>query len=132
MKIISITGTKGKTSVARIIDYVLRNSNKTTLRVDNDGHYINGKRKSTLDDSINFFGKTPSVCPGKYLITMKRYFPDFTAILECSIGSAGEGLGYRFHDVGIFTNVYFDHIKKEKGIKTRRDLANRKSFIFEK
>ncbi len=132
MKIVSITGTKGKTTVTRVLAYLLRQRNLTTLRVDNDGHYINERQKSSLDDSLNLFEKTPSVCPGKYLITMKKYFPDFAAILEASIGSRGGGLGYRFHDIGIFTNIYEDHIQKHKGIKNRLDLAKTKNFIVRK
>jgi cyanophycin synthetase len=129
MKIISINGTKGKTTITRILSYLLKQRALTTLRVDNDGHYINERQKSSLDDSLHMFGKAPSVCPGKYLITMQKHFPDFTAILETSIGSRIGGLGYRFHDIGIFTNIYEDHIQKHKGIRNRLDLAIAKDFI---
>jgi cyanophycin synthetase len=133
MKIISITGSKGKTTVARIISEVVQLLGNNTLRVDSEGHYINEIQNSSRADSLNLFNKRyPTVCPGKYLITMKDFYPAFTAILETSIGSSESvGLGYDFHDIGIFTNVYFSHIDKEvKGRKNQAQLAERKSFAF--
>jgi len=130
MKILSITGTKGKTTITRALSYVLKKAGNTTLRVDTDGHYINEIQESTLEDSRNLFVKAPTVCPGKYLITMKNNFPDFIAILETAIGSNGtHGLGYGFHQVGIFSNVFEDHMGIGN-LKTRKDLAQAKSFIF--
>ena len=130
MKIISITGTKGKTTITRALGHILQKSGNITLRVDTDGHYVNEKQKSTLEDSRNLYVKAPTVCPGKYLISMKKYFPNFIAVLETAIGSNGtHGLGYGFHQVGIFTNVYEDHMGIGE-LKTRKDLAVAKSFIF--
>lgn len=131
MKIISITGTKGKTTITRALGFVITDQKQDTLRVDTDGHYINEQQKSTLQDSRNLFSKAPTVCPGKYLITMKKYFPKFTAIFETAIGSNGfHGLGYGFHQVGIFSNVLEDHLGITKNLKSRVDLARSKSFIF--
>jgi cyanophycin synthetase len=133
MKIISITGSKGKTTITRIISEVIHILGNNTLRVDSDGHYINEIRKSSRSDSLNLFNKRyPTVCPGKYLIAMKDFYPDFTAILETSIGSSESvGMGYDRHDIGIFTNVYFSHIDKEvKDRKSQSQLAERKSFAF--
>lgn len=132
MKIIAITGTKGKTTVTRMIDWMLGGVGHEVLRVDNDGHFINGEQKSSEYDSLNLSGKTPSVCPGKYLITMKDCYPDFTAVLEASIGCRGAGLGYGKHDVGIFLNVFEDHLNAKKHLCTQADLAEAKSFIFSK
>ncbi len=130
MNILSITGTKGKTTVTRGIAFVLHSLGMRTLRVDTDGHYVNERRKSTLQDSRNLFNKAPTVCPGKFLITMKPYYPDFTAVLETALGSNGvHGLGYGSHSVGIFTNVFEDHLGIGR-LKTREDLAAAKSFIF--
>ena len=91
MKIISITGTKGKTTVTRVLSYVLHRLGENTLRVDTDGHYINELQKSTLTDSKNIFSLVPTVCPGKYLLDMRKYCPSYTAILETAIGSSGKG-----------------------------------------
>ncbi len=131
MKIISVTGTKGKTTVVRALDFVLRKSGNKTLRVDTDGHYINGRQKSTLEDSKKLFMLVPTVCPGKYLLDAKKMYPNFTAIFETAIGSsASAGLGYGLHQIGIFTNVLEDHLKASKRLQTRNDLAKAKRFIF--
>lgn len=131
MKIISITGTKGKTTITRAISYTLKNYGENTLRVDTDGHYVNEKQKSTLLESKQIFGLVPTVCPGKYLLTMKKYYPNYTAILETAIGSSGRGgLGYRKHNIGIFSNVFEDHLGASKRLKTRKDISKAKNFIF--
>jgi UDP-N-acetylmuramyl tripeptide synthase len=131
MKIISVTGTKGKTTVIRALDFVLRKSGDKTLRVDTDGHYINGKQKSTLEDSKKLFMLVPTVCPGKYLLDARKMYPDFTAVFETAIGSsASAGLGYGLHQIGIFTNILEDHLKASKRLQTRGDLARAKRFIF--
>ncbi len=131
MKIISVTGTKGKTTVVRALDYVLQKSGGKTLRVDTDGHYINGRQKSTLEDSKKLFMLVPTVCPGKYLLDARKIYPNFTAIFETAIGSsASAGLGYGLHQIGIFTNILEDHLKASKRLQTRMDLAIAKRFIF--
>ncbi len=131
MKIISVTGTKGKTTVVRALDFVLAKSGIRTLRVDTDGHYINGKQKSTLEESKKLFMLVPTVCPGKYLLDARKMYPDFTAVFETAIGSsASAGLGYGLHQIGIFTNILEDHLKASKRLQTRMDLAKAKRFIF--
>lgn len=57
MKIISITGTKGKTTVSRILDHVIHSLGETTLRVDTDGHFINEKQKAPLKMLETFTAK---------------------------------------------------------------------------
>jgi cyanophycin synthetase len=131
MKIISVTGTKGKTTVVRSLSNVIYRARGNTLRVDTDGYYINEKQKGDLALSKNLCGLVSSVCPGRFLMTMQKYYPNFTAILECSLGSSGSaGLGYRKHDIGIFTNVMEDHLGSSDRLKTKSDIARAKRFIF--
>lgn len=133
MEIITITGTKGKTTVTRALAHIIHESGRNTLRVDTDGHYINEKQKSDLNFSKEIFNTVPPVSPGKYLIEMKNYLPNFTAILEASLGSsASPGIGYSSHKVGIFTNVYEDHIGVTGRLKNKRDIAQAKRFIFKR
>ena len=49
--IISVTGTKGKTTTVAVIADVLQSLGKNVLKVDTTGHFLNGERRSTLDDS---------------------------------------------------------------------------------
>ncbi|MFA6790715.1 MAG: Mur ligase family protein [Parcubacteria group bacterium] len=131
MKIISVTGTKGKTTITRALSYIIKNSGENVLRVDTDGHYINERRRSTLEDSKKLFMLVPTVCPGKYLWDARKMFPDFTAVFETAIGSSGSaGLGYGLHQVGIFTNILEDHLRSSSRLKKRSDLAKAKRFIF--
>lgn len=126
--IVSVTGTKGKTTIVRIIDHVLRKVAKNVLLVDTDGFYLDGKRLGTLDTSNKLYGLYPTVCPGKHLYPLKNKKGSF-AIFETSIGSAGvAGLGYDFHHIGIFTNVFEDHLGIR--VQTREELAERKASIL--
>ncbi|HSW37751.1 MAG TPA: Mur ligase family protein [Candidatus Saccharimonadales bacterium] len=128
-EIISVTGTKGKSTIVYILAQILSQS-QNTLRVDTTGCYINGDKKSGFEDSTRLAGLVPTVAPGRFL-TLMQDFDNFTAILECSLGSSNlPGLGYSHHSVGVFTNVYEDHIGNTDRLKTREDIALAKRFIF--
>jgi cyanophycin synthetase len=132
--IISVTGTKGKTTTVAIIADVLQSLGKNTLKVDTTGHFVNGERKSSLDDSKKVWRLVPSVCPGRYLWEFhanQNLNQDGVAVLECSLGcSATSGLGYRYHKVGVFLNVFEDHLGSSDRIQSREDIAKAKEFIF--
>jgi len=134
--IISVTGTKGKTTTTGVITDVLRKLGHNTLKVDTAGHYVNGRQKSTLDDSKKTWRLVPTVCPGRYLWEFHRN-PELkengVAVLECALGSsAAAGLGYRNHTVGVFLNVFEDHLGSSSRLKTKDDIATAKEFIFKK
>ncbi len=132
--IISVTGTKGKTTVVAIIDSVLRQFNLNVLKVDTTGHFLNGERKSSLDDSKKTWRLVPSVCPGRYLWEFHanpQLQEKGVAVLECSLGSsANSGLGYRYHNIGVFLNVFEDHIGSSDRIQNKNDIVKAKSFVF--
>ena len=134
--IISVTGTKGKTTTVAIIDDILRQFDYNVLKVDTTGHFVNGKRKSSLEDSKETWDLVPSVCPGRYLYEF-YVNPDLrdkgVALLECSLGSSAiSGLGYRYHDIGIFLNVFEDHMGSSDRIKSKKDIVKAKQFIFQR
>lgn len=53
--------------------------------------------------------------------------------MEASLGSSTlAGLGYAFHDIGIFLNVFEDHIGNSSRISSREDILKAKSFIAER
>lgn len=132
--IISVTGTKGKTTTVAIIADVLLALGHNVLKVDTTGHFVNGERRSTLDDSKRTWRLVPSVCPGRYLWEFHAN-PELTdngvAVLECSLGSsASSGLGYRYGNVGVFLNVFSDHIGSSKRITSKDDIVKAKDFVF--
>lgn len=135
MKKIIITGTKGKTTVAHITDYIFQQFGYSTLRVDSKGSYINGKQDTTYEDSIKVRGKSPNIKPGRYIYGASKdgKFDNTksAAILEASFACKTLGTGVKEHDVGILTNIYSDHIN-HKTIFTREDLLQKKSFALYK
>ena len=134
--IITVTGTKGKTTTVAVIADVLKALNKNVLKVDTTGHFINGERHSTLDDSKATWRLVPSVCPGRYLYEFAlnpELRTNGVAVLESSLGSsAASGLGYRYHNVGVFLNVFEDHIGSSDRIRNKQDIVSAKQFVFER
>lgn len=132
--IISVTGTKGKTTTVAVIAGVLRTLECNVLKVDTTGHFVNGERRSTLDDSKDTWGLVSSVCPGRYLQEFHHepaLKENGVAVLECSLGcSAASGLGYRYHNVGVFLNVFEDHIGSSDRIQSKADIVKAKDFVF--
>lgn len=127
--IISVTGTKGKSTVVYVLAEIIGKGGNV-LRVDTTGYYINGQKKGGFDDSTRLAGLVPTVAPGRFLTVMQDY-DYFTAVLETSLGSSNlPGLGYSHHSVGVFTNVYEDHIGNTDRLKTPQDIALAKRFIF--
>jgi cyanophycin synthetase len=131
---IAITGTKGKTTTTYVVATVLQALGYNVLRVDTNGHYVNGEQRSTLSDSKQTWGLVPTVCPGRYLWEM-RADPVFAtkpvAVLEAALGSSGSaGLGYRAHDVGVFLNVFEDHLGSSERLQSKQDIAYAKQFVF--
>lgn len=136
-KNIVITGTKGKTTVAYIVDQILMKLNKKTIRVDTTGHFVNGSRRSTLEESKEIWGLVPTVCPGRYLWELKSFSEEeqqnTVAILESSLGCSNiVGTGLKFHQIGVWTNVMADHLGSTDRLKTKKDIADAKDFVFDR
>ncbi len=132
--LVTITGTKGKTTTVRLLDYVYRNLGFDTLRVDTDGHFVNGKKKSDYFYSRKYWGIVPNNCPGRYLFELAnkplKSSKKAVCLLEAALGSSSSiGLGYFRHDIGVLTNIYRDHITNVR-IKNKNDIYKAKSFIF--
>ena len=134
--IVAVTGTKGKTTTVAIISDILLALKKNVLKVDTTGHFVNGERRSTLEDSKRIWRLVPSVAPGRYLWEFFAH-PELTkdgfAVLEAALGSSSvKGLGYNNHKVGVFLNVYEDHLGSSARLKEKRDIAEAKAFVFSK
>lgn len=139
MKKITITGTKGKSTVSFLLEEVLKNFEDNILRTDTHGVYLNGKLKLTKEQSQAVWRLVPTNAPGRFLyMLMKpnqdpRDGVDGVAILEAALGSGtATGLGYRNHDIGIFTNVFEDHIGSRSDLQSRKDIGKSKSFVFKR
>jgi UDP-N-acetylmuramyl tripeptide synthase len=126
--IISITGTKGKTTVSNILFSLLREKkNEDVLLVDTEGVYFNNTKKETFDDSWKLYHLVPTVSPGRFLYHL-QYSKSSTAILEMSIGSSNlPGMGYQKHSIGVLLNIFEDHIGVR--VKSRKELADHKAMM---
>lgn len=135
---IAVTGTKGKTTAVYLIDQLLQGLGKHTLRVDTTGHFIDGKRRSDMHYSQDIWGLVPSVGAGRYLYEfidnpLLANRDNSIAVLECSLGSSTpSGMGYATHEVGVFLNVYEDHLGSSSRLKTKEDILDAKQFIFDR
>ena len=118
--IVSVTGTNGKTTVVRLIAYVLGRTGRTVGMTSTAGTYVGNR----------------CVCPGdnsgprsaRALLSNKSID---AAVLETARGGiVREGLGYDLADVGVVTNIAGDHLGLD-GIDTLDDLAFVKALVVE-
>lgn len=143
MKKITITGTKGKTTVSTLLAQILRSTGEDVLNVDTAGAYLNGKQVLTKLQSQMVWDIVPTVAPGRFLYLLNDPSGVSTddgahhgtapgiAVLEASLGCGTvSGLGYYGHDVGIFTNVYEDHLGSRPDLQDKKDIALSKRFVF--
>lgn len=118
--IIAVTGTNGKTTTTRLIAHMVKMKGFKVGYTTSDGVYIQNRLLMAGDctgpASAEFVLKDPTV--------------DF-AVLECARGGLlRAGLGFKYCDVGIVTNVAPDHLGL-KGIHTIEQLAQVKAVIPE-
>lgn len=137
MKKIAVTWTKWKTTIIRLINFILLELWNKTLSVDSDWVYINWKQKLDKKDSINIYWLLPWKCPWRFLYLgydyKNKYWKIDYAVLETIIGCYVTWLWYKKHDIWVFSNVFEDHIGGLcSAIKTREDLALRKYRIISK
>ncbi|OWZ83656.1 cyanophycin synthetase [Natranaerobius trueperi] len=118
--IISVTGTNGKTTTVRAIDYILRSAGKKVGTTTTEGIYINGKQIISGDTTGPKSAKT----------ILKDPQVEACVFETARGGLAREGLGYLDAKVAIVTNIDSDHIGQD-GIETINDLIYVKSLVVE-
>ncbi|MEQ8303424.1 MAG: cyanophycin synthetase [Cyclobacteriaceae bacterium] len=118
--IVAITGTNGKTTTTRLIAHMVKMKGYKVGYTTSDGVYIQNRLLMTGDctgpASAEFVLKDPTV--------------DFAVLESARGGLLRAGLGFKYCDVGIVTNVAPDHLGL-KGIHTIDQLAKVKGVIPE-
>jgi len=119
--LISITGTNGKTTVARMIGHVLTKAGFMTGITTTDGIFINNDKIVSGDTTGPVSARTVLADP---LVEV--------AVLETARGGiVRRGLGYDWSDIGIITNIQPDHIGQD-GIEDIDDILRIKSLVAER
>ncbi len=118
--IVSVTGTNGKTTVARLVSHVLMTTGKAVGLTSTSGTFINHKCIARGDNSGPLSARS--------LLSNKAIT---AAVLETARGGiVREGLGYEAADVAVITNISEDHLGLD-GVETLDDLVFVKSLVAE-
>jgi cyanophycin synthetase len=119
--LISVTGTNGKTTVTRMIAYVLGKTGCVVGMTTTDGIYVGGERIVEGDTTGPHSARTLLADPSVEL-----------AVLETARGGiVRRGLGYDWSDIAVMTNIGSDHIGQD-GILDVEDLLHIKSLVAER
>ena len=118
--IISITGTNGKTTTARMVAHIYKLSGNTVGLATTDGVYIDG----------NLSVKGDLTGPMAAQMILRDPTVD-AAVLETARGGLlRRGLGYEACDTGAVLNIAADHLGL-RGIDTLEDMAKVKQIVIE-
>lgn len=118
--IISITGTNGKTTTARMVAHILKMNGQRVGLTTTDGIYIDGE----------LYMKGDMTGPWSARMVLKDPTVD-AAVLETARGGIlREGLGFDRCDVGAVLNISNDHLGL-RGVNTLEDLAEVKALVVE-
>ncbi|MFN7975631.1 MAG: cyanophycin synthetase [Acidobacteriota bacterium] len=118
--VVSITGTNGKTTTARMLAHILKMGGRHVGLTTTDGVYIDGRRIVTGD------------CTGPWScqLVLKDPTVDFAVLETARGGILRSGLGFDYCDIGVITNVTADHLGL-RGIDTVEELAFVKALVLE-
>ncbi|MGI6066171.1 MAG: cyanophycin synthetase [Bacillota bacterium] len=118
--IVSITGTNGKTTTARLISHILSLWGKKVGLTCTSGTYIG--------DKCILKGDNTGPHSARMILSHREVE---AAVLETARGGiVKRGLGYNLADVGIVTNIGEDHLGQD-GIDNLEDLAFVKALVVE-
>ncbi|HKY31486.1 MAG TPA: cyanophycin synthetase [Candidatus Polarisedimenticolia bacterium] len=119
--IVSVTGTNGKTTVARMIGHVLGAQGLRVGLATTDGIHLGGTELARGDMTGPRSARAILMDPAVE-----------AAVLETARGGIVRGgLGYDWADVGVITNIQRDHIGQD-GIRDLDDLLHIKSLVAER
>jgi cyanophycin synthetase len=119
--IISITGTNGKTTIARMVAHALSEKGMVVGMATTDGIYVGGELVVEGDTTGPISAQTVLSDPSVEI-----------AVLETARGGVVRGgLGYDWSDVSVISNVRLDHVGQD-GIETLDDLLHIKALVAER
>ncbi|MGE5629990.1 MAG: cyanophycin synthetase [Caulobacteraceae bacterium] len=118
--IVSVTGTNGKTTTARLISHIIRQMGYRVGLTTTSGIYIN--------DELLKYGDNTGPVSAKTILTDRTI--EYAVLETARGGIVNKGLGYDIADVGIITNITEDHLGIDD-ISTMDDLAYVKSLVVE-
>jgi cyanophycin synthetase len=118
---VSITGTNGKTTVARMTGHVLDAWGWTVGMTTTDGIFIGGRMVAEGD----------LTGPQSARVVLSDPAVDVAVLETARGGIVRRGLGYDWSDVGVITNIQADHIGQD-GIEDLDDLIHVKSLVAER
>lgn len=120
MPVISITGTNGKSTTARMVAHILKQAGYRVGLTTSNGIYIGGEQIVSGD----------TTGPRSAKVVLSDPTVDVAVLETARGGILREGLGFDRCDVGAVLNVQPDHLGLG-GIETVEDLAWVKSLIVE-
>ncbi|MGI5245706.1 cyanophycin synthetase [Dactylosporangium sp. CA-139066] len=118
---VAITGTNGKTTVARLTAHLLAGAGLRVGLTTTDGVVVGGRTVQRAD----------ATGPRSAQVVLGDPTVD-AAVLETARGGlVRQGLGYDWSDVGVITNLVSDHLGQD-GIESIEDLVDLKSVVAER
>ena len=118
---VAVTGTNGKTTVARLTAHLLAGTGLRIGLTTTDGISIDGRTVYRGDATGPRSAQTVLGDPGVQ-----------AAVLETARGGTlRRGLGYDWTDVGVITNITADHLGQD-GLASIEDIAHVKALIAER
>lgn len=118
--VVSITGTNGKTTTARLVAHVLKGQGKMVGLASTDGIEINGALINRGDNTG----------PGSAEAILSDPAVEIAVLETARGGLVRRGLGYQEADVAVVTNIANDHLGCD-GIKTLEELTHIKALVVE-
>ena len=122
-KLVAVTGTKGKSSIADFYYQILKLNSKKVASIGTIGLKYNNKKR-VLDNTTSDPIQISSI-----LSELKKKKIEFVIIEASSHGLKQNRLDGLTFDVGIFTNLSHDHLDYHKNMK---DYFNSKLYLFKK
>jgi cyanophycin synthetase len=118
---VAVTGTNGKTSVARLTAFLMAGTGVRVGLATTDGVSIDGRTIRHADATGPRSAQMVLGDPGVQ-----------AAVLETARGGTlRRGLGYDWTDVGVLTNITADHLGQD-GLASIEDIAHVKALIAER